>query len=101
MNVLIAPNSMKGSLDAVQFADITAEAFRRVSPVFTVRTVPIADGGDFTAGILFKALDARKISVEVSDPLGRPIQAIMGVSGSTAIIEMASASECGYLKRMS
>jgi glycerate 2-kinase len=56
MNILIAPNSMKGSLDAAQFAEITAAAFRKISPVFTVRTVPVADGGDYTAGILFKGI---------------------------------------------
>lgn len=92
MNLLIAPNSMKGSLNAQEFADVAAAAIRSVSPEFQVRCIPVADGGDFTGEILINALQAEKISVCVSDPLGRPITVTMGVHDRTAIIEMASAS---------
>lgn len=92
MNILVAPNTMKGSLNAIDFAAIVEKAFRKVSPIFQVRTVPIADGGDLTGTILCKAMNARMISVVVADPLGRSIDAEMGISGDTAIIEMASAS---------
>lgn len=92
MNILIAPNSMKGSLDAPDFARAVADAFRSVSPVFNLREVPVSDGGDFTGRVLAEALGARLYTERVADPLGRTIQAEYGIAGRTAIIEMASAS---------
>jgi glycerate 2-kinase len=92
MNILAAPNSMKGSLSAPDFSIAIENGFRNVSPVFNVRRLPIADGGDYTGPILCDALKAKRIKVSVSDPFGRQIEAEMGIAGETAIIEMASAS---------
>lgn len=92
MNILAAPNSMKGSLSAIDFSMAIEKGFRSISPVFNVRKLPIADGGDFTGPILCDALNAKKINVSVSDPFGRQIEAEIGIAGGTAIIEMASAS---------
>jgi glycerate kinase len=92
MNILIAPNSMKGSLNAREFADTAAKAFRSVSPLFNVRTAPVADGGDYTGEILIEALGAGRYSAEVNDPLKRPVTCCFGVYGDMAVIEMASAS---------
>ena len=71
MNILIAPNSMKGSLNAFEFADIVEKAFYDYSNKFTIRKVSVADGGDFTGEILKQQLQARGISVEVRGPLGK------------------------------
>lgn len=92
MKILIAPNSMKGSLDASTFAEAVAKGFRTVSPVFNLRNLPVADGGDFTGKVLAEALGATTITEKVADPLGRIISAGYGIAGRTAIIEMASAS---------
>ena len=100
MNILAAPNSMKGSLSANDFSVAIEKGFRSISPVFNVRRLPIADGGDFTGPILCDALKAKKIKVPVSDPNGRLIEAEMGISGATAIIEMASASGLRLLNPM-
>ncbi|MBK6285771.1 MAG: glycerate kinase [Draconibacterium sp.] len=53
MNILIAPNSMKGSLNAFDFADTVEQAFAHSSK-FKLRKVPVADGGDFTGEIIAK-----------------------------------------------
>lgn len=92
MKVLIAPNSMKGSLSAFDFADIVAKAFHAVSPDFEMKKIPVADGGDFTREVLSDNLQATKVEVEVHDPLGKKIQSNYSVSGTTAVIEMADAS---------
>lgn len=92
MKILVAPNSMKGSLDAFAFAQSVEQAFRKVSPLFEVRTLPVADGGDFTAQVLRRALSAVPVKLTVSDPLMRRIEATYFVSGKTAIIEMSDAS---------
>ena len=92
MNILVAPNSMKGSLNAFEFADAIEKAFNEVSPLFSVRKLPVADGGDFTGEVLRRAFDAQEIELTVQDPLGRPVRSKYGISGNTAIIEMADAS---------
>ncbi len=92
MRILIAPNSMKGSIDAFQFADIVAEAFQSVSNDFEIRKLPVADGGDYTGPVLSRALNGISVSVETEDPLGRKLNATYFRAGKTAIIEMASAS---------
>ena len=92
MNVLVAPNSMKGSLSAIEFADIVEEAFLKTVPGLKVRKVPVADGGDFTGEILARALKAEAVFVEVHNPLRNKINSKYFRSGKTAIIEMADAS---------
>lgn len=93
MNILIAPNSMKGSLSSIRFADLIGQAFTDADPsFFRVRKVPVADGGDDTATVLMRALGMRSLGTVVADPLGRPVRASFGYAGDTAVIEMANAS---------
>jgi len=92
MKILIAPNSMKGSLNAFDFADILEKAFIEVSADFEVRKIPVADGGDYTGMVLAKRLNAAEIPVTVSGPLGASVQSKYAITGKTAIIEMADAS---------
>ncbi len=92
MNILIAPNSMKGSLSAFDFADTVEKAFGDCSPEFSIRKVPVADGGDFTGEVLCRALGAAEVQLKVRDPLGREVLSKYAVTGKTAIIEMADAS---------
>ncbi len=92
MKVLIAPNSMKGSLSAFDFADIVEKALLDYSTTFQVRKVPVADGGDFTGEVLARALNAKTVKIEVHNPIGLRIYSKYFISGKTAIIEMAEAS---------
>ena len=92
MKILVAPNSMKGSLSAFEFADIVEKALLDFSSKFQVRKVSVADGGDLTGEILAKALNAEKVLIEVKNPVGQLINSQYFISGKTAIIEMADAS---------
>lgn len=92
MKILIAPNTMKASLDAFSFADQIEKGFKKVSSSFDILKCPVADGGDHTCEVLIKALNAEKVELQVLDPLGRQIPASYAVSGKRAIIEMADAS---------
>jgi glycerate 2-kinase len=65
LNILVAPNSMKGSLNAFDFADVVEKAFLNVSSDFSVRKVPVADGGDFTGEVLSRALNAEVVEMEL------------------------------------
>lgn len=99
MNILIAPNSMKGSLSAFSFADIVGKAFIDTAPsFFEIRKVPVADGGDHTAQVLMDTLGLDALEAQVSDPLGRPVKALFGYANGIAMIEMANASGIKLLR---
>lgn len=92
MKIVVAPNTMKGSLNAFEFADIVEEAFLKCSDKFKVRKVAVADGGDFTGEVLKRALNAKEIKLKVKGPLGKETESVYAIAEKTAIIEMADAS---------
>lgn len=100
IRMLIAPDKFKGSMDAQRVCTIIKNAARQYLPGCSVRTLPIADGGDGTAETLTRAFNGNMRSVNVTAPDGRKIAAEYGVltsfgektAGSTAVIEMAKAS---------
>jgi glycerate kinase len=100
MKILIAPNAMKGSLSASEFANAIDEGLKMASSDFDTECVPIADGGDGTAEVLVENLGGTFITKIVKDPLGRQIEAGFGwlPDKSTAVIEMADASGVKLLK---
>jgi len=92
MRVLVAPNSMKRSLDAFEFADAVAAGLKEAG-INDVIKLPVADGGDGTAKVLSAYYNSHFVPVRVSDPLGRDIESGFYFDNSgTAIIEMADAS---------
>ena len=94
MKIVIAPDSFKGSLTALEVADAIAEGIKRVMPEAEIDKVPMADGGEGTVQALVDATGGRIITEEVCDPLGNQIKADFGIlgDGKTAVIEMATAS---------
>ena len=92
MKILIAPNSMKGSLNAFDFADTLEEAFLACSSDFELRKLPVADGGDFTGEVLARSFNAHTHRLNVRGPLGKAVPSKYAISGEKAIIEMADAS---------
>jgi len=94
MRILIAPNAMKGSLSASEFANAIAEGLILANEKFEIISRPLADGGDGTSELLVNSLNGIFIPVIVHDPLGRAITSRMGwlPEANCAIIEMADAS---------
>ena len=94
MKIVIAPDSFKESLTALEVAQAIENGFKKVYPNADYVKVPMADGGEGTVQSLADALQGKLISVEVTAPLGNKTQAEFALSGDgkTAIIEMASAS---------
>ncbi len=88
---LVAPNSMKGSLSALDFANAISIGLKDAGASEIVK-IPLADGGDGTAEILASVYNAEYVTCKVHDPLMRLIQAGYFVAGNVAIIEMAEAS---------
>ena len=98
--VVIAPQSFKGSADAVAVASAIARGVRRIWPRANCVELPLADGGEGTALALVRATGGEMRSARVHDPLGREIDAQWGVLGDrvTAVLEMAAASGLPLLR---
>jgi glycerate kinase len=94
MKIIIAPDSYKESLTAMDVCNAIEEGFKQVYSDATYIKVPLGDGGEGTASLLTEACGGTFVSCKVHDPLGRVIEAFYGLSpdGSTAFIEMAAAS---------
>jgi glycerate 2-kinase len=88
--VLVAPDAFKGTLSAAEVARAIGRGLNRAG--VQVDLCPIADGGEGTLDVLGAALGAEIQTAEVTDPLGREIEARFGLAGDTAIVEMAAAS---------
>jgi glycerate kinase len=92
MKIVIAPDSFKESLSALQVATAIEGGMREIWPDATFVKVPVADGGEGTVQALIDALDGRRVDVRVTGPLNRPVDAFYGRAGGLAVIEMAAAS---------
>jgi glycerate 2-kinase len=94
MKIVLAPDSFKESLSALQVAESIERGFKQVFPDAEYIKVPMADGGEGTTQSLVDATGGKIIKQTVTGPLGEKVEAFFGILGNetTAIIEMAAAS---------
>ena len=94
MKIVIAPDSYKESLSALEVARAIEAGFRAVFPDADYVCLPVADGGEGTVDAMVAASGGRRVEATVSGPLGEPLRAGYGLTGdgATAVIEMAAAS---------
>ncbi|MDQ7253400.1 glycerate kinase [Bacillus thuringiensis] len=94
MKVVIASDSYKESLKAIEVCEAIERGFRAIFPNAKYVKIPIGDGGEGTVESLVDATGGRIISISVTGPLRESVQAFYGVSKDkkTAFIEMAAAS---------
>ncbi|MDG6774453.1 glycerate kinase [Thiomicrorhabdus sp. ZW0627] len=93
-NVLLAPDSFKGSLSAIQFCEIATQVIQSIHPDSQVISRPMSDGGEgFVDSFVFAGL-AEKQTLWASNALGRKTKAQFAwqPETQTAMIEMAQAS---------
>ena len=92
MNILIAPDSFKGSLSSLKVGTIMEKAFLDESSSFQTNVIPMADGGEGTLETLLYATGGMKVLTTATGPLGKKITSEYGVLGDkkTAVIEIAS-----------
>ena len=94
MNILIAPDSFKESLPAIEVCRAIQSGFSQVFTDAKYTLLPMADGGEGTSDVLCYARGGDWQTVTVNDPLMRPISArYVLLADATAIIEVAAA--CG------
>ena len=92
MKIIVSPDSFKGSCSAIEVADSIEKAIHDVDHTVDVIKMPVADGGEGTVDAVVDTLQGEKITISVSNPIGKPVDATYGIAGDTAIIEMAAAS---------
>ncbi|MBH1942160.1 glycerate kinase [Mobilitalea sibirica] len=104
MKVVIAIDSLKGSLSSMEAGKAISEGILDVMDAYVV-VKPLADGGEGTVDALLAGMGGKQIELEVTGPLGDKITCTYGIlddiskaesshrlSGKTAIIEMAAAA---------
>jgi len=94
LKIVIAPDSFKGSLTALEVCEAAARGIEAIDPSFEIVQVPMADGGEGTVQSLVDATGGRLVTNTVTGPLGEPVEAVYGLlgDGDSAVIEMAAAS---------
>ncbi|EPE5849450.1 glycerate kinase [Vibrio vulnificus] len=94
MKIVIAPDSYKESLTAMDVAIAIEKGFKQVLPDAQYVKLPMADGGEGTVQSMVDATGGTIIEHTVSGPLGQPVCGFFGLlgEGKTAVIEMAAAS---------
>ncbi|MGM9834040.1 MAG: glycerate kinase, partial [Candidatus Limisoma sp.] len=98
MKVVIAPDKFKGSLTSVEVADAIEQGILSVNLKCQTRKLYIADGGDGTMEAIVNSLNGSTVVANVSNPVGRTIEARYGIVNSdTAVIDVATASGVALL----
>lgn len=94
MRILLAPDSFKGSLTALEVARALKRGLKRADPYLDIDILPMADGGEGTVRSLTDATGGKILKKRATGPLGDKVQAFFGIlgDGRTAVIEMAAAS---------
>jgi glycerate kinase len=88
---LVAPDSFKGSFSAPQVAAAIAAGLRSAGREAV--ELPVADGGEGTLEVLVGAIGGELLTLTVTDPLGRPVEALFGLlPDGTGVVETAQAS---------
>jgi glycerate 2-kinase len=90
--VVVAPDSLKGSLDAFAAAAAISAGVRRADPSIELVEVPMADGGEGTAAVLRSVWGGELVSIDTLDPLGRHLAApYLRTPDGRAVVEFAAA----------
>ena len=100
MRIVIAPDSFKGSVSAVQVAEAIASGWREARPNDELVELPMADGGEGTLDAFETAVPgATRVPIRVTGPDGRAVQASWmllppsdGLPGGTGVVELADTS---------
>jgi glycerate kinase len=99
LRIVCCPDSLKDVLSAAAAAAALAEGVRQVSGV-VADEVPLADGGEGTASVLYAVLGGTWHAIQAHDPLMRPISArYLRLPNGTAVVESAEAIGIGRLGR--
>ncbi len=94
MKVVIAIDSLKGSLSSMEAGMAIKDGILAAKPDAEVIVKPLADGGEGTTDALIEGMNGERIDLTVTDPMHTPVDAYYGYlkDTNTAVMEMASAA---------
>lgn len=95
---LVIPDSFKGTMTSIEVCGIMNDAILKHFPDCEVISVPIADGGEGTVDCFLEILGGEKILARTRGPFFEEIETFYGITGDTAIIEMAAAAGLSLAK---
>jgi len=100
MKVVIAIDSLKGSLSSLEAGEAIKDGILKVKPDAEVITRPLADGGEGTVEVLTIGMGGKVQNISVTGPLGIPVECVYGIleTEKTAIIEMSGAAGITLLR---
>ncbi|MGH3714171.1 MAG: glycerate kinase family protein [Micromonosporaceae bacterium] len=93
MRVVICPDKFAGTLSAPAAANAIAQGWAAVAPGDELVRKPLADGGPGFLDVISAAVGGDRLPVRVCDPLGRPADGEVLLTGDVAYVESAQA--CG------
>ncbi len=94
MKVVVAIDSLKGSLSSLEAGESIKAGVLKAIPDAEVCVRPLADGGEGTVEALALGMGGKLVTVNVTGPLGEPVDCVYGIleESKTAIIEMSGAA---------
>lgn len=94
MKVVVAIDSLKGSLSSLEAGNAIRQGVHLVFPDAEICVRPLADGGEGTVDALTLGMGGRLEKVLVTGPVGKPVECVYGIldESKTAIIEMSGAA---------
>ena len=94
MKVVIAIDSLKGSLSSMEAGMAIKDGILAAKPDAEVIVKPLADGGEGTTDALIEGMNGERIDLTVTGPMHTPVDAYYGYlkDTTTAGMEMASAA---------
>ena len=94
MKVVVAIDSLKGSLSSLEAGEAIKSGVLKAMPDAEVCVRPLADGGEGTVEALALGMGGELKTVEVTGPLGEKVNCLYGIleESKTAILEMSGAA---------
>ena len=90
--ILLVPDSFKGTLTSRQVCETMAEQLHLVFPEADITSLPVADGGEGSVDAFLAAAGGERVELPVTGPFGEPVRGFFGLlpDGETAVLEMAA-----------
>lgn len=101
MKIVVAPDSFKGNLTALEVAELIEAGIKQADKNIEVMKIPVADGGEGTVEAIVAATGGKIIKQRVHGPFMEQMDSFFGISGDgkTAVIEMAACAGIMLVKK--
>lgn len=102
MNIIIAPDSYKGSMSSINVAKHIKQGVLRVYPYAKIETMPMADGGEGTVEAMISNYGGSIYPIDnVEDAFGIPTTSFIGIlNNGDAVIEIAAVCGLAHTKKL-